>query len=67
MLAKKVTSFSDGEIIKECLEAVTDVAFPDKNNIIQRWKKNRGTGEILPLGFRGWCSMYDFDFREHAP
>jgi hypothetical protein len=30
---QKMKTFSDGEIIKECESAVTDIAFPDKKNI----------------------------------
>ena len=30
ILANRVKPFSDGEMVKECLEAVADVAFPEK-------------------------------------
>ena len=37
ILAKKMKPFADGEIIKECLDAVADVAFPDKKDLISRF------------------------------
>jgi hypothetical protein len=33
--------FSDREIIKECLEAVADVAFPDKKHIVSKISLSR--------------------------
>jgi hypothetical protein len=43
ILAGRMKRFSDGEIIKECLEAVRDVAFPDKEHIVRKISLSRFT------------------------
>jgi hypothetical protein len=43
ILAKKMRPFSDGEVIKECLTAVTEIAFPDKKKIISNISLSRFT------------------------
>ncbi|XP_067125072.1 general transcription factor II-I repeat domain-containing protein 2A-like [Centruroides vittatus] len=41
--AKKMKPFADGEMIKECLTAVAEIAFPDKINIISNISLSRFT------------------------
>jgi hypothetical protein len=36
LLAKIIKPLNDGKIIKECLQAVGDVAFPDKKHVISK-------------------------------
>lgn len=43
ILAKKMKPFADGEMIKECLTAVAEIAFPDKINIISNISLSRFT------------------------
>ncbi|XP_015915542.1 general transcription factor II-I repeat domain-containing protein 2A-like [Parasteatoda tepidariorum] len=43
ILANKMKPFADGEMIKECLTAVAEIAFPDKINIISNISLSRFT------------------------
>jgi hypothetical protein len=45
ILAKKFKPFADAEIIKECLTAVADLAFPDKCSLISKISLSRFTVE----------------------
>jgi hypothetical protein len=43
ILAKKMKPFADGEMIKECLTAVAEIAFSDKKDIISKISLSRFT------------------------
>jgi hypothetical protein len=43
ILTKKMKPFADGEMIKECLTAVAEIAFPDKKDIISKISLSRFT------------------------
>lgn len=43
ILVKKMKPFKDGEIVKECLEEVPNIAFPEKKSIISKISLNRMT------------------------
>lgn len=43
ILAKRMKAFSDGEVVKECLQAVAGVAFPEKKEIISKISLSRFT------------------------
>ena len=75
ILAKKMKPFADGEMIKECLTAVAEIAFPDKKDIISKISLSRFTigrriedlseNIIATLGERihkfEWCSLAALD------
>jgi hypothetical protein len=43
ILAKKMKPFADAEIVKECLKAVAELAFPEKLNVISKISLSRFT------------------------
>ncbi|XP_026475998.1 general transcription factor II-I repeat domain-containing protein 2B-like [Ctenocephalides felis] len=43
ILAKKMKPFADGDMVKDCLTAVAEIAFPDKLNIISNISLSRFT------------------------
>lgn len=43
ILVKRMKPFQDGELVKECLEEVANVAFPEKKSIISKISLNRMT------------------------
>ena len=43
ILAKRMKPFSDGEMVKECLLVIADIAFPDKKDIISTISLSRFT------------------------
>ena len=67
ILAKRMRPFSDGEMVKECLEAVADVAFPEKKAIISKMKalknkhRNRLGGKRMQSSSRITTSQIEPD------
>lgn len=43
ILTKKLKSFKDGEVVKECLSSVADILFPDKKTLVAKISLNRMT------------------------
>lgn len=43
ILVKKMKPYKDGELVKECLEEVANIAFPEKKSIISKISLNRMT------------------------